>query len=948
MKVNYRASRISVVALAAALGSFLSTYGYAQTATGGQVAATPAPNVSATATDDDKSTKDIIVTGTLIRGAAPVGSTIIAIDRHDIEKTGLATTTDILKSVPQITNIGPSANAGAVVTQNSNLNNTRADAINIRGIGPQATLPLLDGRRVPPGGSGAQLYDASSIPSIALARIDVVADGASATYGSDAVAGVVNFILRTNVEGAEVTARYNFADNTNGYQAAGIIGHRWNGGGVMLALQYDHAAQLLQSDRANYYQCDQRAFGYSNNCIAANGSAQSANIGAPGNLIFTTGTTRVYGLPAGGGVGVTAAQLSTTPNVNYAANTAYRAILPEASRYSAVFAGHIDVGPLTLWSEDYYTRQNIDLHNGYLNFSSSVPITNPNFVVVPGQSGTTETVQYALINDGGAARNRGYNAAYQASAGVDARLPAGFKATVYYEHNFNRVHLTTPTLNNTLLNAALACTTSVCFNPYGSGGSASNLAAASSFIGATNQNTYYDSNLVNGKIDGAVFRLPGGDVKIAVGGEWHWDKSRTYSYNNTAAAATSINSQVVTSNTRFSRKITSAFGEVIIPVFGTDNERPGFHRLTINVAGRYDHYSDVGSTTNPKVGITWAPTSDFSLRGSYGTSFRAPTVCDSNPRCTIAVLTSSNGATSVYGQRNANVVTLAGGNPALSPETATTWSAGLDIKPQHVPGLAISFNYFNIDYKNVIYTPGNSAGALLSTLYAPYVTVNPTADEVLNRVINNPNFVGLPTLPGCSTLNASTYQTTYSCVGAIVDGRRNNAGEEKLSGLDFSASYHFDTRIGSLTFGLFGTYLFNYDVSIVPGAPFVASLNQLSVTDASLGDLLRFRARGQLGYSRGGFDFNAFLNYTNAYRVIGLVTTTQNDRVSAYATADATLSYAFGKHTGAFHDLRLAFNVFNLTNRHPPIAVVGTSTEYDPSVANIQGRSFALQITKKF
>jgi iron complex outermembrane recepter protein len=889
--------------------------------------------------------KEIVVTGTLIRGVAPVGSSVIAVGRSDMVESGLATTEDILKSVPQITNIGPGAVAGAN-TQNSNLNNTRAEAINIRGIGPQATLALLDGRRLPANGAGAQLFDASALPAIALARVDVVADGASATYGSDAVAGVANFILRKDVEGLEVTGRYNFADQYHSQQVGIIAGHHWSNGAFMIAGQYDQNSHLYQSDRAKYYQCNETAYGYANSCVTAStGAPAAANLTSPGNLVFTGANAAVYGLPAGSGVGVTQAQLSSTANSG--SNTANQDVIPAMTRYSIIYSGHVDVSPsITLWSEGYWSRRNVQIAGGYLNTAGiSVPNTNPNFVTVAGQSATSETVQYAFVNEYGAVMRTGYEQTWQASGGLDAKLFNDYKLTAYYEHNNNLENLVQPGINTPLLAAALSCTTSVCFNPYGSGTSASNIAAAQTFIGSTIQNAYYDSNLVNAKIDGSLFHMGGGDTKIAVGGEWHWDK--IFNYNTQNTTSTNINQMLVSSNTRYSRKVASVFAELVVPIVSADNALPGIQKLTLDVAGRYDHYSDVGGTTNPKVGLIWAPVSDLTLRGSFGTSFRAPTVCDSNPLCTPAFLQSSTGSTAFYNLRNSNIVTIVGGNTNVKPETATTWSLGMDYKPSFAPNLSISLNYFNIDYKNVIYTPGQSAAALTNGAYSQFVIANPTQAQVQSYITSQPFYAGLGSLPGCATLtNANT--SAYSCVGAILLGTRANAGEEKMQGLDFSVNYRLETAIGRFRAGVSGTYLFNYDVALVPGVPFVHSVNQLNATDVALGDPMRFRARAQLGYSGYGFDANAFINYVNAYSIIGVVSASQNERVPSYTTVDASLSYTFGKDSGALHDLKLAVNAINLFAAAPPLAIVSTTQQYDPANASVLGRQVSLSLTKKF
>lgn len=896
---------------------------------------------AATAAPDSKLDREIVVTGTLIRGVPPVGSSIIGVSRSEMQQSGLATTEDILKSVPQITNIGPGAVTGAN-TQNSNLNNTRAEAINIRGIGPQATLALLDGRRLPANGAGAQLFDASALPAIALARVDVIADGASATYGSDAVAGVANFILRKDVEGLEVSGRYNFADQYHSQQVGMIAGHHWSNGAFMIAGQYDQNSHLYQSNRAKYYQCNETAYGYANNCVSAsNGSPVAAALTSPGNLVF--GST-VYGLPAGSGVGVTQAQLSTT--ANSAANTANQDVIPASSRYSVVFSGHVDLNKITLWTEGYWSRRQIQIAGGYLNSASiPVPSTNPNFVKVAGQSQTSENVQYAFINDYGPVTRPGYEDTWQGAAGFDAGLFKDFKLTAYYEHNNNHENLVQPGINTPLLLSAVGCTTSVCFNPYGSGGSASNIAAAQTFVGTTIQNAYYDSNLVNGKVDGTLFHMAGGDTKIAVGGEWHWDK--IFNYNTQSTTSTSVNQLLVSSNTRYARRVASVFAELIVPLVSEDNALPGIRKLVLDVAGRYDHYSDVGGTTNPKVGLIWEPVRDFTLRGSFGTSFRAPTVCDSNPLCTPGLLQSSTGVTSLYNQRNSNIVTIVGGNAGVKPETATTWSLGFDYKPSAVPNLTFSVNYFNIDYKNVIYTPGQSAAALTNPLYSKFVIANPTQAQVQTYLTSQPFFAGLGALPGCGTLT-NTNLSAYQCVGAILDGTRSNAGEEKMQGLDFSVNYRIDTSVGRFRMGVTGTYLLNYDVALVPGAAFVKSVNQLNAVDVALGDPMRFRARAQLGYSGHGFDANAFVNYINAYSIIGVVSAAQNDRVPAYTTVDATLSYTFGKDAGSLHDLRLSVNAINLFAAAPPLALVTTTQQYDPANASVLGRQVSLGLTKKF
>ena len=916
MNNRYRVSQCSLIVLAALTsGSVVhaqATPAAPSITTSNAPAAHDAPDAPAEVGADP----EIVVSGTQIRGVAPVGSTIISVDRKSFEQSGVTTTNDILRQVPQVASLGPGEATTGPVVSNSNLDTSKANSVNLRGIGPQATLSLLDGRRVPPGGTGAQLFDPSSIPTIALARIEVVADGASATYGSDAVAGVVNFILRRDVEGLEASARYTGAADYRSQQFGVIAGHHWDTGSVMVAGEYTHNTQLLESQRANFFSCDQTPYGFTNNCA---GTAPS-----PGNLIF--GTT-VYGLPAGNGTGVTAAQLSPTRNViqTYLGQGS----IPEQKRYSLVTSARQEIGPVTLWTEGYFTRRDGFYYGGIPSFNTSVPSTNPNFVYVPGQSTTTENVQYNLLNDYGYVPQRVYQEAYQVAVGADVKLFGDFALTAYYEYNDNTEYLLRyGQINANLLKTALACTTpGICFNPYGSGGSY-NAAAEASFLGYVNQNAFFHGNLVNAKVDGTIVHLPGGDLKIAVGGEFHHDALYNHSTNNVNAGALSLNTILTNANTEDSRNVTSGYAEVIVPIFSDENGMPGLRKLTLNVAGRYDHYSDFGGTTNPKVGVNYAPIDGLTFRGSYGTSFRAPTVSDINPLSTASVLAS----TTIAGPGR-NVLIFVGGNNTLRPETATTWSAGVDFKPHVLPGLTGSFNYYNIHYRNIIDTPGNSSAVFGNpALYAPFLTLNPTQAQI-NAITSLPYYATVTTFGPAGATQGNIY--------AIVDGRRTNVGALKTDGVDFVVNYQFGSGIGSWNVGATGTYAFRYLYQLVPGAAFIERINQATYP-------LKFRARGQIGWADGPVDVNAFVNYTNSYSAVALVSPTQNERVASYTTIDATVGYTFQAQSGPLHGFRVAVSGINLFDRAPPLALVSTAQEYDSGAANILGRQVSINIRKKF
>jgi iron complex outermembrane receptor protein len=881
---------------------------------------------------------EIVVTGTILRGVAPVGSSIISLNATDIQKTGLLTTTDILKSIPQISGIGTGEGSTGTSANNANLNISRANALNIRGLGIQATLTLLNGRRLPVGGFGGQLFDPGSIPAIALARIDVVADGASATYGSDAVAGVANLILRTDVDGIEVRGRTGFADNYHSSAASVVAGHKWNTGRVMLAAEYTWNDQLLQSDRAPFFICNQTAVGGTNNCTFG---------GAPGNIAY--GSTR-YGLPGGTGVGVTEAQLLATANRLPA--SLYTTAIPANKRINLVGSLKQEVtDSLNLWVEAFHYERQGEYYVGSPAITPatvSVPSTNPGFVTIAGRSTTSQLVEYSIYNDlrdGRLANST--ELGDQVAAGADLALGHNWNLSASYTYNHNYAEVNRrDEINNALLATALACTTpGLCLNPYGSGGSAGNVAALPQILGFTNFKIWYRAHIANAKVDGTLATIGGGDIKLAVGGQYLTESLHAHNVSNSGAGPVNLGDVRVTADFGKSHTIKSAFAEVVVPLVGSGNAMSGIQSLELNLAGRYDDYSDFGHTTNPKFGIKWVPVSGLTLRGSYGKSFRAPTLSDSDPFSTPSLAAS----TTIAGAGR-NVLTLLGGNASVGPEKATTWSLGAEFKPDAVPGLFVSLNYFNIDYKDVIDTPGNSAAVFSDAALASYVTFNPTAQQYIAMVQSKID-AGLyrPVTTFVPVINTVANTTNLY---AIVDGRKNNTGRIKMQGLDLQAQYMINSGIGDWTLGVSGTRVFSYKFQAAPGGAIVERVNNANFP-------LKFKARGQIGLRTGGLSINTFYNYANAYRVVGLVPNSQlspapvapavqDERVAANLTVDATVTYTFASDSSVLHDLSLSVSAQNLFDKAPPFARVSNSQVFDSANASVLGRMVSFEIRKKF
>jgi iron complex outermembrane receptor protein len=834
---------------------------------------------------------DIVVTGSRIRGIAPVGSNVIAIDQARIAQEPVTSTNDLLRRVPQVVSLG--ANRAGGSSQNGAANATRGAGINLRGLSTNATLLLYDGRRFPPQGTQGQFTDPSVIPSIALSRVEVVADGASAIYGSDAIAGVVNFILRKDFDGIEGRARYGFAEdsNYNERQVALLAGKRWNGGWAMLAGEYTKNTALFGSD-LDFYQDDNRYRG---------GRDLRVTTCNPGTLTAGGGT---YAIPAGG---VTAANVGTL--VRGTANRCFyngaEAVIPEQERYSVTGAASQSiVDGVRLFADGFWSRR-----EGVIplipNANVTVPSTNP-FFVSPVAGATSVNVAYSFFPEVGVQNNPYHSESWNVSGGVEVRPFGDFRATLYYAHGQSS-EVADRRRNGPLaaaLNAALADSNpATALNVFGGPNNPATLARVLDNVFVISGRTRLD--VVNGQLDGSLFDLPGGKVRIALGGEHR----REYTYTNllTGSSASAVNI-----GDAGSRDVDAVFTELFVPLFGSMNAVPGIEQLSLSAAVRHENYSDFGSTTNPKLGVTYKPFAGLSIKGTYGTSFRAPTFTE--------VSTVAGGAGLYFDTLpglagNQIGIGVAGGNPNLKPETARTWSFGVEAAPPAIPGLTASLNYFRIDYQDQIIALRGTPGILTNPLYASFVQLNPSAATVAALVGS-----GLP-------VNAAINQ---SQVTFIVDGRRQNLGTTLLRGLDFAASYRWEMGEARLDAGIQGTYTLDYQFESVPDAGFRDVLGTFGFPQL-------FRSQADIGAAWRGLRARATWNHLSGYLNNTLAPV---QRVSNYDTFDLFVGFDVVKNVTLSVDAR------NLFNEDPPF--VDTARGYDPQSTNPIPRLISFTASVKF
>ena len=219
---------------------------------------------------------DIVVTGSLIRGPGETPSPVTVISRDDLDRQGFATAAEALVALPQ--SYAGGANPGAQLSFNDSggSNSALATGVNLRGLGEDSTLVLVNGRRMAGTGLRGEFADLSTIPGAALERIDILLDGASALYGSDAVGGVVNVILKRTYEGQESRVRVSAAQGgAEDVLASHLIGRRWSSGGILASYEYQHSQALNSADRPYTATGDLRPWG---------GADYRSLYGAPANI----------------------------------------------------------------------------------------------------------------------------------------------------------------------------------------------------------------------------------------------------------------------------------------------------------------------------------------------------------------------------------------------------------------------------------------------------------------------------------------------------------------------------------------------------------------------------------------------------------------------------------------------------------------------------------------
>ena len=790
----------------------------------------------------------LVVTGSNIPSDNPPWVPELIFNRKSVERSGTYSLGDFFRNLPQ--------NSGPSFTENQNDSLAPgAAAIALRGLSPDATLVLQNGRRLAPypfAQSGITAFvDLNTIPLAAIRQIDILLDAASAIYGSDAIAGVVNVRFIEKFEGALVDLGYgNTTDTDTGeYRAALVSGFTDESRGIeaVVVADYFHREALFQTDRYFSRSIDQTRQG---------GSSFLSSVSNPGT-VFDPVTGDPLMVPADSN-GMPAVE-DFTPGRNRFDRAPFQPLVPETERH----------GVYTRLKGSLTSTVDLFAEFGYRNISTTqqlapAPIEGDvENIVAPATNpfnpfGEDVFFRYR-VTEAGPRIDDITTDAYRAVVGLDVELPGlwNLESALLYSETDSE-----DTTNNNLSRQAVIAALNdpdpaTSLNIFGAGNDINNPATIQSLLVTTTRNgesRLFDADVV---LEGPLFKLPAGQLATAIGLEYRYEQLKDrFDPFATGGGVIDLNSTSADGD----RNVIGGFVEFYAPIVSPEMTIPAINTLEAQVAVRADGYSDFGSTVNPKIALAWRPVPDWLLvRASFSTGFRAPSLVQSST----GSLTFSQdlqdttrfAVTGAPEDESSSVQILSGGNPDLDAEDSDNFSTGIVFTPPTVPGLTLSADFFRIKIDNAI-----------ASLDPQFI------------LDNEADFPGLVVrAPASATDEALGIPGNL----LLVNTQFQNLGFVKVQGVDATLEYLSPaTR--------FGRFSFRADAALIDSFEQQASAAE-PVRDLA-GTYLRPRARvrTQAGWGIGGFDALFTFNYTDTYEDAG------GERTVDYQTTfDAFVEYRF-------------------------------------------------------
>ena len=871
---------------------------------------------------DTAGADEIVVTGTLIRGNDATGSQTISVDQEKIVSVGAVNTSDLIANLPQTGQF-----LGFVGVRGSSNFSLSVNRPSLRYLGGGSasgapTLLLLDGHRLPGMGIMQSSPDLDAISPGAIERVEIVTDGGSATYGSDAIGGVMNFVTRKKFDGAQVRGSVGFADDFMQYNAGVTLGKVGETLSAYVAYDYGYHDELYGRDRD-----------WSRNLDWINTAALGRDVGAnfdcqPGNI--RVGAS-VFALPG------------VTPGIGNRCDLSEdQTFYPRETKHSA-FARVVfePGGPASFEISAYYVNRKNESDGGPLNIAGGATIlrTNPFLpagvaAVLPAPPATGTYLFNLSPALGNSSLQETTMESYGVTPAVKFDVGGGWQANVLMNYGVGKARFLGQQLNGTPIQAAITAGT---FNPFNltAPGNAAVIATAMdnfSFGRATHQ-------LMNARavVDGPLFDVPAGAVRVAAGAEYYWEK---YVGNNTrSVTAAGIAALADRSATR---TVKSVFGEINVPIFG-DGAGP-FHSMSISAAGRYDDYSDFGSTFNPKFGATIEPVEWLKLRGNWGKSYQAPGISDlalsGAPTFSVLSLASRpffdpNRPPPADGSR-AVFVTAGGTISPLQPQTATTWSLGFDIKPPVLEGFAAGLTYYNIDFRGVIGLPPIFQPTVYYRDFADKNVIFTQGDAAMQAFYNQ--------LAQDATNRAATDAQIaaaggFSRIYGVLDARTQNLARIKTSGLDFYARYLHETGFGAVFADVTGSYILKFEQQSSPTAVLVDTLTL---------DTSKLKLTSSVGADVGNLRAQVTWNHSQGYDIVPTTASLGQDHVGSFNVFNLFMQYKVPGDSTLAKDLVFTLNIDNIFDTDPPLLQGAGSSLFGVANGFTLGRLVRLGVSKKF
>lgn len=858
----------------------------------------------------DSDVELIMVTGSFVRRSENFESPspLAVIDSVAIDAIGAKNIGDITQTLT--INTG-SENTPDAFTQNATAGTSN---INLRGLGVASTLILLNNKRqvvnAQPNNGGVNFVDTSSlVPMIAIGRMEIVKDGASALYGSDAVAGVVNFITKQNYEGAQVSV--DFQDGAHGdnkeYVIQGLWGTADEDGSVMAAISYTNRSPMFTSDRRLSRTQDD---------TSSLGNPGSFFIG-PNPFIDPTGCAEFGGFPT------LLAPSGTVPGLEvgfcgFDFGDTY-SFVPDETRVNAYFKGTRQLTDDIEWITEVSFARNRAERGGSPTFPiltfPTVPADHPSNVFAQDVS----FFGRAIGNGGEGDPANTESDTMRFMTMLRGELDDGFWEVSYTAARNDYLFTVNDTLAQEFQNALRGFGGQGCdpisgtagegaceyFNPF-----------ATSFTSLPNSQNVIDSFTARQQIDSEsnlevfegfvsteLFDMDGGSAAIALGAQYRY-QDLTQDYD------------ALSNQDRFSFVIGNAdiYGEQDVYALFAELALPVSEDLDIQLALRYEDYGGTtGDTIDPKLAFSYRATEDFSLRGSISTSFRAPSIFQRDGGAT-----SLNQMVDPLTGSAAFAAARASGNEELVPEESTAYNVGFSFEP--VNDWSIELDYWSFDFTDLI--------------------IQESFQAILNAEPQNPDRV----VRAGDPLNGPLLQVNVTYV---------NASSLETSGLDFVTNYKMETDVGTFTPSISATYILAYDL-VDPQAGNIdgAGLRNFNSIGVSTPEL---RVNFGLNWKNDNHSANLFVRYIDEYSddqncadgsTFSAACTEGFKGVDSHVTIDAQYNLDLGAILETENKYVLTIGGTNITDEDPP--QVFTNSGFDSKVHDPRGRQIYARFAMEF